>query len=42
MWLIAGYPPWQPSFKPGSGHVGFVVVKVTLGQVFSKYLGFTC
>jgi hypothetical protein len=29
---------------PGSrsGHVGFVVDKVALGQVFSEYFGFTC
>jgi hypothetical protein len=25
-----------------AGHVGFVVDKVTLGQVFSEYLGFPC
>jgi hypothetical protein len=25
-----------------SGHVGFVVDKVTLGQVFSEYFGFPC
>jgi hypothetical protein len=25
-----------------SGHVGFVVDKVALGQVFSKYFGFPC
>jgi hypothetical protein len=25
-----------------SGHVGFVADKVTLGQVFSKYFGFSC
>jgi hypothetical protein len=27
-------------FKPGSSHVGFVVDKVALGQVFSEYFGF--
>jgi hypothetical protein len=27
-------------FKPGSSHVGFVVGKVALGQVFSEYFGF--
>jgi hypothetical protein len=32
-------PNW---FKPGSSHVGFVVDKVTLGQVFSEYFGFPC
>jgi hypothetical protein len=26
--------------NPGSGQVGFVVDKVTLGQVFSEYFGF--
>jgi hypothetical protein len=25
-----------------SGHVGFVLDKVALGQVFSEYLGFSC
>jgi hypothetical protein len=25
-----------------SGHVGFVVDKVALGQVFSEYFGFPC
>jgi hypothetical protein len=29
-------------FKPGSSHVGFVVDKVALGQVFSEYFGFPC
>jgi hypothetical protein len=29
-------------FGPRSGHVGFMVDKVALGQVFSEYLGFTC
>jgi hypothetical protein len=29
-------------FDPGSGQVGFVVDKVTLGQVFSEYFGFSC
>jgi hypothetical protein len=33
--LVAG-------FEPESGHVGFVVDKVALGQVFSEYFGFTC
>jgi hypothetical protein len=28
--------------KPGSSHVGFVVDKVALGQVFSEYFGFPC
>jgi hypothetical protein len=29
-------------FEPRSDHVGFVVEKVTLGQVFSEYFGFPC
>jgi hypothetical protein len=28
--------------KTGSSHVGFVVDKVGMGQVFSKYFGFPC
>jgi hypothetical protein len=32
--LAAGLPPWRPGFDPGSVHVGFVVDKVALGQVF--------
>jgi hypothetical protein len=32
----------RPGFEPGSGHVGFVVDKVVLGQVFSEYFGFPC
>jgi hypothetical protein len=32
----------RPRFEPGSGHVGFVVEKVALGQVFSQYFGFPC
>jgi hypothetical protein len=31
-----------PVFDPRSGHVGFVVDKVALGQVFSEYFGFPC
>jgi hypothetical protein len=33
--LAAGLPPRRPGFHPGSVHVGFVVNKVALGQVFS-------
>jgi hypothetical protein len=35
-------PTRRPVFEPGSGHVGFVVDKVALGQVFSKYSRFPC
>jgi hypothetical protein len=31
-----------PEFEPRSGHVGFVLDKVVLGQVFSEYFGFPC
>jgi hypothetical protein len=40
--LVAGFPPRRPGFKPGSSHVGFVVDKVALEQVFSEYFGFPC
>jgi hypothetical protein len=42
MWSVAGFPPRRPGFEPGSGHVGFVVNKVALRQVFSEYFGFPC
>jgi hypothetical protein len=32
--LVAGLPPRRPGFDPGSVHVGIVVDKVALGQVF--------
>jgi hypothetical protein len=35
-WLVAGFPSRRPGFEPRSGHVGFVVDKVALGQVFSE------
>jgi hypothetical protein len=34
--------PRRPGFEPRSGHVGYMVDKVTLGQVFSEYFGFPC
>jgi hypothetical protein len=40
--LVAGFPPRRPGFDPRSGHVGFVVDKVALGQIFSEYFGFPC
>jgi hypothetical protein len=36
------FPPRRPGFKPSSGHVGFVVNKVALGQVLSHYIDFPC
>jgi hypothetical protein len=35
MRLVAGFPLLRSGFVPKSGHVGFMVDKVTLGQVFS-------
>jgi hypothetical protein len=39
--LDAGCPPRRPRFAYGQ-HVGFVVDKAALGQVFSEYFGFPC
>jgi hypothetical protein len=36
--LVAGLSPRRPEFAPGSIHVGFVVGKVALGQVFLRVL----
>jgi hypothetical protein len=38
--LVAGLPLRRPGFDPGSVHVGFVVDKVALGQVFLRVVGF--
>jgi hypothetical protein len=38
--LVAGLSPRRPGFAPGSIHVGFVVDKVALGQVFLWVLRF--
>jgi hypothetical protein len=38
--LVADFPLRRPKIEPGSGHVGFVVDKAALGQVFSEYFGF--
>jgi hypothetical protein len=40
--IVAGFPPRRPGFDSVSGHVGFVVDKVALGQVFFEYFGFPC
>jgi hypothetical protein len=40
--LAAGFIPRRPGFEPRSGHVGLLVDKVALGQVFSEYIGFPC
>jgi hypothetical protein len=39
--LVAGLPPRRPVFNPGSVHVGFVVDKVALAQVFPRVLRFS-
>jgi hypothetical protein len=39
--LVAGLPPRRSRFDPGSLHVGFVVDKVALGQIFSPVLRFS-
>jgi hypothetical protein len=39
--LKYGFPPQRPGFSSGQ-HVGFVVGKAVLGQVFSEYFGFPC
>jgi hypothetical protein len=39
--LVAGFPPRRSRFASGQ-HVGFVVDKAVLGQVFSEYFGFPC
>jgi hypothetical protein len=38
---VASFLPQRPGFDPRSGHLGFVVDKVALGQVSSLYLGFS-
>jgi hypothetical protein len=40
--LVAGFPPRWTGLHPRSGHVGFMVDKVALVQVFSEYFGFPC
>jgi hypothetical protein len=40
-WLVAGLSPRSSGFDPGSVHVGFVVDKVTMGQVFPCQFLFT-
>jgi hypothetical protein len=39
--LVAGLSPRRTGFDPGSVHVGFVVDKVALGQVFLRVLRFS-
>jgi hypothetical protein len=39
--LVAGLSPRRPGFASGSIHVGFVVDKLALGQVFLRVLRFS-
>jgi hypothetical protein len=39
--LVTGLSPRRPGFDPGSVHVGFVVNKVALGQVFPRVIRFS-
>jgi hypothetical protein len=39
--LDAGFSPRRPGFAYGQ-HVGIVMDKAALGQVFSEYFGFPC
>jgi hypothetical protein len=39
--LVAGLSPRRLGFDPGSVHVGFVLDKVVLGQVFLRVLRFS-
>jgi hypothetical protein len=39
--LVAGLSPGRPGIAPGSIHVGFVVDKVALGQVFLRVVRFS-
>ena len=39
--LVAGLSPRTPGFDPGSVHLGFVVDKVAVGQVFLRILRFS-
>jgi hypothetical protein len=41
MQFLAGPSPRRPGFDPGSIHVGIVVDKVALGQVFPRVLRFS-
>jgi hypothetical protein len=40
MRLAVGFPPRRLGFDSGSSNVGFVVDKMSVGEIFSKYFGF--
>jgi hypothetical protein len=37
--ISRGPSPRSPGFTPGSVHVGFVVDKMEIGQIFSEFFG---
>jgi hypothetical protein len=39
---VTAFPLQEHGFNPRSGHVGCVVGKVVLGQIFFKYFRFCC
>jgi hypothetical protein len=39
--LVGSFSEWQAGFDPRSGHVEFVLGKVALQQVISKYFSFS-
>jgi hypothetical protein len=39
---LARLPLRRPRFEPRSSHMGFVLDKVELGQIFSEYFSFPC
>jgi hypothetical protein len=40
-YLVAGFSLWRPGFAPRAVHVGFVVDKMALQQVFLQVLQFS-
>jgi hypothetical protein len=42
LWMLVLQAQGHSHFEPRSVHVGFVVNKVALRQVFSEYFGFPC
>jgi hypothetical protein len=40
--VVAAFPARRPRSDPRSDHVGFVVDKMALGQVFFEYFRFPC
>jgi hypothetical protein len=40
--LAAGFPPRRSGLDPGSSHVGSMVARVALGQIFAECSSFLC